>query len=490
MRNPFRKKQSGFASDYSGVFKGVKQRPRRRLHHRWQWVALAVLVLLVAAVAFGVFTYFNLQGGTQKDFGTTVTPEKKAGDPYNVLLVGSDSRQGLTLKQQQNLGALDVGSQRSDTIIVAHVDPATDHVTMVQFPRDYYVPIPGHGKNKINTSYEFGQKTLVATVERLSGLQINHYLEVNIAGFRDLVNAIDGVDVCVPDAIPFDANTGIAIPKPGMYHFDGSQALAFVRNRHTVSEGDIGRIANQQKFLSAALNKLVSSGTLFHITRLFDLKNVAKKNVTIDARTTLLGLFHIAQRFRSFNPQDYEAYIAPFTGFTTDPQAGDVETPNFPALKLIFAAIAKNESPADADNVPNVDPATITAGVYNATFHNGTVKTGIASAIENKLKDATQGIGDVNFVTPANAKHFHHATVIHYAPGAQEKARFVQAAMPGVKIEQTATPHGVDVAILAGTEHVRFKTLAEIKPIPIPKPGALPKSCQDTASSPLTPASS
>ncbi|HYY43986.1 MAG TPA: LCP family protein, partial [Actinomycetota bacterium] len=306
MRNPLRR-STGPAQDLSAVFRGVKTRGRRRVR-RWHLIALALVILIGALGGWAAWFYFSTQAGIHASIPDV--QKESEGKPFNVLLVGSDSRKGLTEKEQQSLGAADVGSQRSDTIILAHVDPDTDHVTMVQFPRDLYVEIPGHGKNKINTAYIHGRRTLVKTIEHLSGLPINHYVEVNIAGFRALVNAIEGVDVCVPEVIPFDSNTGIAIEEPGMYHFDGDAALRFVRSRHTIATGDIGRIANQQKFLSAALDKLTSTGTFFHLARVLKLKPIAEKYVTTDEGTTILGLWRIAKRLRSFDPEKYEAYVA------------------------------------------------------------------------------------------------------------------------------------------------------------------------------------
>ena len=481
MRNPFKKEPS---HDLSGVIRGVRARERKHMRHRWQWVALAIVVLLLATGGFFMYWYFQLQGDVQESLGGSVSHEKKTGDPYNVLLVGSDSREGLTKKEQQRLGARDVGSQRSDTIIVAHVDPATDRVTLLQFPRDYYVSIPGHGRGKINTAYDHGRKTLVRTVEQLSGLPINHYVEINIAGFRDLVNAIGGVDVCVPQKIPFDANTGIAIEQPGTYHFNGTSALAFVRNRHTVEGGDIGRIANQQKFMSAALNKLVSTGTLFHLSRLLDLKEVAKRNITVDDQTTILGLFRIAQRFRSFNPGDYEAYVAPCSRFATN-EAGAVEIPNRAALRILARALAQNRSPAEADGVPDVNAAKITVGAYNATFHEGTVVEGVAGDLQRRLLDALPD--DPKFVEPANAPHFRRKTVIRYAPGAKTKAEYIHAALPDVPMSEGKTPDGVDVALLVGLKPVSVRPVARLTPIEIPELGKLPEACRDTLAAPLKP---
>jgi LCP family protein required for cell wall assembly len=242
MRNRARKQHpSAFgAAGASGVVRGVRTRERKHMRHRWQWIALAVFLAIAALAGYAAWVYFGLQGHITKDF-PSVTQEEEEGRPFNALLVGSDSRSGLTEREQLDLGAEDEGveGERADTLILAHVDPATDHVTMVQFPRDLWVPMAGGGKDRINLALQAGRKHLVMTVERLTGLEVNRYLQVNIAGFRDLIDAIDGVDVCVPERIPFDPQTGIRVKNPGMVHFNGDKALRFVRSRKVFAK--IGR---------------------------------------------------------------------------------------------------------------------------------------------------------------------------------------------------------------------------------------------------------
>jgi LCP family protein required for cell wall assembly len=272
MRNPFRKKDPFALERKDGLFRGVATRDRRRKRFRWmrkKWVAipLAIILVLGGLVGFEVYKYFHAQGKLQdKTLGKDVTTEPKEA-PFNALLVGSDSRDGLTDAEQLDLGASDtnpdgtaLGGDLADTLIVAHVDPNTDKVTMVQFPRDLYVPISGGGSSKINSALQGGRPELVQTVEDLTGLSINHYAQVNLAGFRDIVDAIGGVEVCIPEPIPFDPATGIEVKEDevGMVQFDGDRALRFVRSRKIFPNGDFDRIANQQKFLAAAIHKLTS----------------------------------------------------------------------------------------------------------------------------------------------------------------------------------------------------------------------------------------
>src|SRR5919106_3262701 len=310
MRNPFKRDPDPFAAGrYSDMFRSVRTRHRKHMRHWWQWALLLVFVGIAGTSGYFTWLYYHTQGKI-KVAPEDVTPERE-GDPFNVLLVGSDSRKGLTAQEQFEFGANPVPGERADTLILAHVDPETDHVIMVQFPRDLYIEIPGESKNRINSALALGRNRLVQTVEQLTGLEINKYAQVNIAGFKELVDDIGGVDVCVPEPIPFDPQTGIEIPEPGMIHFDGEKALRFVRSRRFPT-GDFARIQNQQKFLAAAINKIVSLETVVNPGRIKRLLDVAGNKV----RTTesIKGLYDLGQRFRQFNPEDYEAYVAPNFG--------------------------------------------------------------------------------------------------------------------------------------------------------------------------------
>ena len=443
------------------------------MRHWWQWALLGVMLVVLGLGGFGTWLYYHTQGAIHTDV-PGVTPRTNELAPFNALLVGSDSREGLTPEEQQDLGANAVGGQRADTIILAHIDPAENHIVMVQFPRDLWIPIPGDGENKINSALEGGPNELVRTVKQLTGLQINQYVQINIAGFRDLVDAIGGVDVCITEPIPFDPHTGIEITEDelGLVHFDGDRALRFVRSRHFVT-GDFERIQNQQKFVAAAIKKLVSSETLIHPSRILKLAEVAGKNLVTDQHTTINGLRHLAERLKGFDPEHYEAYIAPNDGIGN---VDGISTVVYDAAtsKVMFDAIADNESPAEADGVPSIDPSTIRVGVYNGSRIDGT-----ASTAADELETATDlGDGPVNVVEVADAAHStFKQTVVRYEPEGAKMAQLVAAAIPGSRLEEGHTDPDVDVSVIVG-RRFRTKQLVEILPIPIPKPANVPEICR------------
>ena len=485
MRNPFTRKKK--TSDLSGVILSVRTRERKRLawlRKKWVWIPLVIVIILGGIAGYGFWYYYSLQGDIQVEI-PTVEPQKNEEQPFNALLVGSDSRAGLTEEEQTDLGAQEqtpagvtVTGERADTLILAHVDPETNRVTMVQFPRDLYVALADGSKGKINSALTTSKADLVATVEDLTGLNINNYAEVNIAGFRDLVNAIGGVDVCIPEPIPFDPATGIEVTpeEVGMVHFDGDRALRFVRSRKVFGEGDFARIQNQQKFLSASVNKITSLRTFVSFTKLLDIKHAAGKNLKVDRNTDLRELYRLMQRFRSFDPDDYEAYTAPNLGVSEN-EAGSVVLPDETTMKAMFRAIAENKSPMTANTAPpGVDPGTIVVGVFNGANHDKVV----AAPAAEKLKVATEmGGRTIDVVEVSNAERDGlPKTLVRYEDDGRKKAQFVAAAIPGSKVQRADIEGGLDVEVIVGKQF-RTRKLVRITPIELPVPGDLPEVCRE-----------
>jgi LCP family protein required for cell wall assembly len=488
MRNPFRRRRGKHSTPlgpYSGVFLSVRTRKRGRFAHlrkKWVWIPLMILLIVGGAAGYGLWYYYSLQGDIQVEI-PEVTPPKDEDEPFNALLVGSDSRAGLTEEEQIALGAQDetaqgiVGGERADTLILAHVDPEANRVMMVQFPRDLYVPLATGGSNKINSALEGGRTALVKTVEELTGLDINVYAQVNIAGFRDLVDAIDGVDVCIPEPIPFDTGTGIEVPpeEVGMVHFGGERALRFVRARKVFGEGDFERIQNQQKFLAAAIDKVTSPSTFLSLRKLLKIKDAAGKNLKIDSNTSLPELYRLMRRFRAFDPERYEAYTVPNLGITTN-EAGSVVLPDDDAMQAMFVAISRNQSPAEASTAPNgVDPASIRLAVYNGADHDDVIAGPAADALKNatEMGGSQINVADVDLASREGLRR----TVIRYEPDSRKKAKFIKAAIPEAKVQKADVGLGLDLEVIVG-KRFRTRRLFRLTPLKLPVPGELPNVCQ------------
>lgn len=235
--------------------------PRRR--GRWiRRLAAALPPVLVLAV--GLLGAGIVAGGAWLDTALHRSPALASypdrpgpGLGTTWLLVGSDSREGLSLEQQADLTTGgDVGTGRTDSVLLVHApEPGSETpTTMVSLPRDSYVPIPGYGWDKINTAYAVGGAPLLTeTVEQATGVRIHHYVEIGFSGFADLVDALGTVTVCPADPVS-DPLAGIDLPA-GCQALTGPEALGFVRSRAT-PRADLDRMVNQRLFMSALLRRI------------------------------------------------------------------------------------------------------------------------------------------------------------------------------------------------------------------------------------------
>jgi LCP family protein required for cell wall assembly len=225
-------------------------------------VLTTLFTLLLAFVVAVVGTGFWIETSLQRTPALADYPDRPAeGQGTTWLLVGSDSRQGLTPEQQADLTTGDdIGNGRTDTILVVHVPGFGSHTstTMVSLPRDSYVDIPGHGEDKINAAFSIGgAPLLVQTVEEATGIRLDHYAEIGFEGFAAMVDAVGGVTMCPPEPV-VDPMAGIDLPA-GCQKLDGRNALGYVRTRAT-PRADLDRMANQRQFMSTLMHRSASPG--------------------------------------------------------------------------------------------------------------------------------------------------------------------------------------------------------------------------------------
>ena len=287
------------------------------------------LVGVCLVTAGGIFYTFNRFGDLPRvELAHVLSPEpqKEAIDKaQNFLLVGSDSRAGIA-PDDPNIGAFgseaEVGGQRSDTIMVLRIDPASERASILSFPRDLWVSIAGTGgKQRINTAFSRGPDVLVATLQQNFGIPIQHFVEVDFAGFKGLVDAVGGVPVYFENPAR-DKNTGLNIPVAGCVTLNGDQALAYARSRHyeyrsgdrwrTDGTGDLGRISRQQDFIRRTLVKAVARGVRNPIV-LNELIDVGIRNVTVDSSLSARDLIRLGNRFRELDPSKIDMYTVPIT---------------------------------------------------------------------------------------------------------------------------------------------------------------------------------
>ena len=282
-------------------------------------ITLVTLALVTAATV--VVAYRSLDGGIDggKDIEHRVKPV--GGEALNILVMGSDARAG-----EGN----DIG-RRSDTTILVHVSADRSEVYGVSLPRDALVTRPdceapdggvveGGELQMFNSAFDVGGEVCtVAMVEELTGIYIDHYLSVDFNGFKQMVDAVDGVTVCIPEAVDdpehdihFDAGT---------QELHGQQALNYVRERSQLSaNADIGRMKRQQAFVASMINKVISANTLTKPYRVYNFVEAATRSITPDPELASLDkLAKLARQFRETDLDDIQFITVPFMAYEPDP---------------------------------------------------------------------------------------------------------------------------------------------------------------------------
>lgn len=322
------------------------KRRRRRRGERLLRAAIALVVFLLVVVGLG-YGYFRYEWSKVSSSPCSSCVAAANGQPYNVLLIGSDSRAGETAAEAQQFGnATNAGGQRSDTIKIVHVDPTAGTASTLSIPRDTYVTLSGmaastdlSGPNKINAAFASGPDALIKTIENTFGIPISHYIVISFFGLQDAVNALGGISMDFPYPVrDQDCSTGVCynnsglnIPTVGCQVLNGAQALALSRSRYfqyyadgqwnSDPTSDIGRIERQNLIISAALDKAKSTYNPF---RLNTLLTSVVHDFSKDNGLTPDDLFSLAERYHAFSGSALQTYTLPTVGATSS-TAGDVE---------------------------------------------------------------------------------------------------------------------------------------------------------------------
>jgi LCP family protein required for cell wall assembly len=294
-------------------------RPKKRRH--WgRLIAVILVLILIAVVALGLLVDSRLRriNALPDDSGR---PAATPGTDW--LVVGSDSRQGLSDAQKKQLATGNANGGRTDTMMLLHI-PRRGHgaPTLVSLPRDSYVPIPGHGSNKLNAAYAFGgPKLLVRTVENVTGIRIDHYMEIGFDGFATAVDAVGGVRMCIDKPMK-DPKAGLDI-KAGCQVLNSRQALGFVRSR-AFATGDLERIQHQRQFLGALTDKAVSPGVLLNPFKSIPLALHGTGGISVANGDHLQHLLSFLLAMRSVSNGKGVATTVPISGTGFAPGAGSV----------------------------------------------------------------------------------------------------------------------------------------------------------------------
>ncbi|WP_051172799.1 LCP family protein [Microbacterium indicum] len=366
-----------------------------------KWLGLALSAVLVAVVGVGAYAYTDYTGTLSAN---SITLDGQDTDPpavdvlpnedYNILIAGIDKCEekyleyfgGRCTEAMVEEQANSYASQLNDVNMIIHISAEPRRVTVISIPRDTMASRPsctdadGNATSAVdlaafNESYGTGGLScVVSTAEQLTGLEIDHAALMTWAGVIDVTNAIGGVTVCVEDGIYDPDNTGLMLD-PGTYDLAGETALQFLRVRHGIGDGsDLSRISNQQVYMSALVNKLVSDDTLSDYGALLRLANAVVNNVTVSSGlSNPLTLVQIAGALSSVSLSDYAFIQLPVVDYAPNPNKVAIDQTSWDQVKaaldanqpITFDDPSATETPAPADPTAEptpeaTDPSTVT----------------------------------------------------------------------------------------------------------------------------------
>ena len=444
--------------------------------------SVSLVVLLVSGIAWASFQDFRDSIPQGEAVPTDLSDPD--GAAQNILLVGNDTRAGATPAELKALHTgQDHGTANADTMMVLHIPLGGGRPTLVSFPRDSWVTIPGYGHGKINSAYPDGYSAAKAhhrgelaaqsaglietirTIHALTGLHIDHYMQVSLLGFYRISNAIGGVTVCLNAAQNPSTDrdqygrgySGIDLPK-GVSVIKGMQALAFVRQRHGLPHGDLDRIKRQQYFLKAAFAKITSAGTLLNPFKMRDLLSAVGRSLLVDPKLDLISL---ARQFESLTTGKINFATIPNNGpqlIYPDGVENAIVGVNHAAIPSFVKQLDGKSDEAYAKAAP-AQAATVTVDVLNGT---NVARLASRNAAALKRFGFRINVIDSTAVTPQ--------TVVEYPPGKEAEAKAVRQHIPRAK--PVPTPDVNRVTLILGTDGVVTEGVAATttRPVTAPRP--------------------
>jgi LCP family protein required for cell wall assembly len=342
--------------------------------------SLSVGVVLVSA--FSWLGLGQISGAINRidAFSSVSSRPDKPNKALNYLLVGSDTREGLTREQMKLLrvgNARTAAGSRSDTMLLVHISKSRDKATIISIPRDSLVTIPEHpstldktkivpaAKGKINAAFAFGgAPLLIQTIEDETGVRIDHYIEIGFAGFAGMVDALGGIEVCTKRDID-DPGSHLVLPA-GVHTLNGVEALKYVRTRDFDGMGDLGRMQRQQQFMSAVLRKVTSTGVLLNPIKLVNFFNAAIATVKTDSELNKSDLLTLAKQMKNLSSSNVRTLTIPLGNVNARvPGVGSVVTWDSELAPELFNRIR--------EDLPLTDEVTPTPSASSSTTPKPTV---------------------------------------------------------------------------------------------------------------------
>lgn len=422
-------------------------------HRTWEQRSVIALNAVACVTCFALVAALSWSNQRVRDIpridlstelSEPVLDESSSEQAQNVLIVGTDSADGLPDDDPVRIGR-DNGV-RTDTIMLLRVDPSSGQASLLSLPRDLYVPIAGtRGSSRINSAIQGGPGRLVATVTDALDLPVHHYLEVDFAGFRDLVDAIGGVPVYFPEPVR-DRRSGLAVPTAGCITLDAEQALAYARSRayevfrdgrwDVDGTGDLGRISRQQDFIRRALHRAFQRGAR-NPAVLAGLVEAGAGALSLDSELRIADLVTIGQRFRTFDPEELVTLELPVFDAVVDGAA--------------VLRIENTRAQPILDVFRGADPGVVAPDNTVIQVLNGSTTSGLAEQAATDLRA-------LGFVVPpdntgeANTTDL-EVTTVQFLEDAEPRAALLASALAvDPLVEETDFIVGADVALLIGAD--------------------------------------
>lgn len=418
-------------------------RGRRRRGPDWRRIGVVgvvgLLILLLGVVGTGAaLLWYGNRAITRVDVDVDDADEPPPGievvsEVLNILVVGNDSRAGLTREQLLRLGTEDHGGTLTDTVMLVQLDPDREVIAVLSFPRDLYVTRCDGSRGRINAAFGTGVRSgvgggncLVQTVRDFTGIPIHHYVQVNFAGFVDVVDTVGGVTMYFEEPLR-DRFAGLDI-SAGCVELDGIRALTFVRSRHL--DNDFGRIARQQRFLRELMDEVTRAGVLLNVPRLFSLVDAVGRAIETDQDLSLGDMRRIAFSLRNVGPERLDTRTVPSVSRRIG--GGSYVVAKEEQAETLFEAFRRGTIAPEGlgtDPPGALEPSDVPA----FAVLNGVGTAGAAAAVQEHLEARGFEVAETG-----NAPSWDFTeTMVFHPPGALEEAELLAAHLGTARLVAT-----------------------------------------------------
>jgi LCP family protein required for cell wall assembly len=431
---------------------------------------LSVVVLASAGIGHALITTLDADISRVDPF-SDIGDRPRDGNGTNVLLVGTDGRERITPRERRRYRLGGAPCHCTDTMMIVHISQDRRRAGVVSLPRDSYATTPPHTDRttrerhrghplKLNAAYaEGGPRLTVRTVERMTRVRIDHYLEVDFTSFMKTVDVLGGVEMCTTTSLR-DGYTGLDLPA-GTHRLMGGQALQYVRSRHVDGASDLSRMRRQQRFVAALMDRATSSGVLLNPVKFREVTRVVLGSVRADKGFGTHELLDLGRAVRGLSPSSSEfatvpiarmAYVVKGVGSTLKWDTAKAER--------LFRAL-RDDKPLTAHRPPGGTPRVeVEPGQIRVRVENGTTRAGLGRRVDTALAAA----GFLTTGAPANARdRAVRRTVVAYDPRWDRSAKSLAAALPG-SVLRAVKGQGATLRVVVGSDFRRVRAVRAEEP--------------------------